>query len=216
MQIYHMEIPALTLEEMTRMEALLPPERRARLGEMRRLEARAASLFGELAVRYLVGREVGMEPMALTWATGTYGKPFFEGSQCHFNLSHSGAHLAVALDGLPVGIDIECLKPITTGLAERFFSPEEAAAVAASGGAPRIFYGSWTVREAYIKWLGEGFHKTMQSFAVREPDRVEGAPDCYFKRYSGEDFLCSVCSEGEDFPEHMTELDAEELLKALL
>ncbi len=216
MQVYHMEIPALTEVQMSHLEARLPPDRRARLSGMRRAEVRAASLLGELAVRYLVGREVGVDPMDFIWVTGLYGKPFFERVDCHFNLSHSGSHLAIAVDDMPVGVDIECLRPAPVGLAERFFSPPEAEAVAASGGDASVFAGIWTVREAYIKWLGEGFHRTMQSFSLREPNAVQGPPDGYFRRYPGDGWMCAACSGEVRFPKDVSPLAAEEILAAFL
>lgn len=53
------------------------------------------------------------------------GKPYFSGGTWHFNLSHSGNFVAVALDQAPVGIDLQIMKKPSSALIQRVCSKEE-------------------------------------------------------------------------------------------
>ena len=88
------------------------------------------------------------------------------------NWSHSGALLLVALgDGVRVGVDVEWLRPRpqAMALAQRFFVPGEAAALArmAPAAAEAAFVQLWCAKEAVLKAHGHGL-----SFGL---DRLEFA-----------------------------------------
>ena len=77
------------------------------------------------------------------------------------NWSHSGALLLVALgDGVRVGVDVEWLRPRpqAMALAQRFFAPGEAAALAgmAPAAAEAAFVRLWCAKEAVLKAHGHG------------------------------------------------------------
>jgi 4'-phosphopantetheinyl transferase len=104
-------------------------------------------------------------------ARGEHGKPFApEWPDLHFNLSHSGRHvlLAFARDQ-PLGIDIERRDRRVShiAIAQRFFTPDEAQAIAdlAADRRADAFRHLWTYKEAVLKALGAGL-----SFGL---DRVE-------------------------------------------
>jgi 4'-phosphopantetheinyl transferase len=89
------------------------------------------------------------------------GKPFFVNNpDLHFSLSHTEDELAIAFSCTPVGFDLE--KKGRRGrewasLARRFFSPEEASQVEATGGdVERCFLEFWTGKEAILKLDGSG------------------------------------------------------------
>jgi len=88
-----------------------------------------------------------------------------------FNLSHSGdtALLAVAWDR-EVGIDLEAVRAIEDldVLAASCFSPAERRALASVPEALRLaaFYDGWTRKEAFLKLLGDGLSRPLDSFDV--------------------------------------------------
>jgi len=142
--------------------------------------ARAARFQGELlarryrrahaALRLFLARETGRLPASLPIARTPAGKPFLEGSDLSFNLSHSG-HLAAVVIGRSreVGIDIEVTgRRITDvlGLASAYLHPEEhqrLATVSQQGREP-AFLRLWTAREAYLKALGTGLAGSTRDF----------------------------------------------------
>jgi 4'-phosphopantetheinyl transferase len=91
------------------------------------------------------------------------GKPYWEG--CHFNLSHSGPYVVLAVGESPVGVDVECFRKVRNeeALAKRYFTPEE---VAFAGNSQERFLQIWTSKEARIKWDGSGLRTRLNSFCV--------------------------------------------------
>lgn len=86
----------------------------------------------------------------------------------YFNLSHSGGWTVVAVSDGEVGVDIQQVKPVALRLAKRFFTEEERRLTEEAGdGATELFYRFWTVKEAYLKALGTGLNRPLNSFSVR-------------------------------------------------
>jgi 4'-phosphopantetheinyl transferase len=124
--------------------------------------ARAA---GRAPLKAVLARYLGLEAEAVRLAEGEYGRPVLDAGHgpapLDFNWSHSGdrALLAVAR-GIAPGIDLERLRPRPRALqiAERYFTPGEALALAGLGEAERdaAFLALWTAKEAVLKALGRG------------------------------------------------------------
>ncbi|WP_101926273.1 MULTISPECIES: 4'-phosphopantetheinyl transferase family protein [Luteimonas] len=105
---------------------------------------------------------------ALGLQRDAYGRPQLAvagradlGGRFDTNWSHSGEHLLVALgDGVDVGVDIEWLRPRprSMALADRFFAPSEAAALARlpPAEAEAAFVRLWCAKEAVLKAHGHG------------------------------------------------------------
>ncbi len=100
------------------------------------------------------------------------GKPHFRDSALpDFNLSHSGRLCAAVLSERTentVGLDLEVLRSIPgyCGIAERFFSDEEKAALASRQNDPDFFFLLWTQKEAYAKRTGKGLSALLKKNPV--------------------------------------------------
>lgn len=95
-----------------------------------------------------------------------------------FNWSHSGDYALIALArGEAVGVDIERLgKPLRAlEIAQRFFDPAEAAALAAldPGVRDQAFIGLWCAKEAVLKAVGEGLSFGLARLAFERRDAGE-------------------------------------------
>ena len=112
------------------------------------------------------------------------------------SLSHAGDYVAVATDRLPVGIDIEQIRPCKGSLAERFFSDAERAYMeqlqgAAAGsdlqGAARdlAFTAHWTLQESFLKATGMGLSLGLESYSM-EYLAPEGLMSDYGQARTGE------------------------------
>ncbi|GLQ88444.1 4'-phosphopantetheinyl transferase family protein [Dyella flagellata] len=115
-------------------------------------------------LRALLGIYLGLPAEAVALVEGEHGKPQLAepwDRWLQFNWSHSGeaALVAIARDCSP-GVDIERLRPRPRAmqLAERFFHPEETAALAKLDESRReqAFLQLWTAKEAVLKALGRG------------------------------------------------------------
>ena len=100
----------------------------------------------------------------LDFAVLEHGKPYLPGvPELQFNLSHSHDRALVAvIPEVAVGADVEFLRPLAEcqAIAERFFPPAEAAALAEAPAAGREaeFFRRWTRIEAVLKARGIGLY----------------------------------------------------------
>ncbi|HUZ05698.1 MAG TPA: 4'-phosphopantetheinyl transferase superfamily protein [Acidobacteriaceae bacterium] len=96
-------------------------------------------------------------------------KPRLDGYSLGFNLTHSGdwAALAVSHDG-DVGLDIEEIRPVEPALPQRYFSPQEQAALSTLTGEEWVagFFRAWTRKEALLKAVGAGLSLPLDAFTV--------------------------------------------------
>jgi 4'-phosphopantetheinyl transferase len=106
----------------------------------------------------------GYTAAALDFALAGYGKPYLPAvPELRFNLSHSHelALVAVAWD-VEVGVDVERLRTLQEclAIAERFFPPGDAAALAEVPPEARAeeFFRRWTRIEAMLKARGVGLY----------------------------------------------------------
>jgi len=100
----------------------------------------------------------------LEFTLGEHGKPYLAGDRdLQFNLSHSDDVALVALArGIEIGVDVERFRPLREcmAIAERFFPPLEAAALAEvpAEGREAEFFRRWTRIEARLKASGLGLY----------------------------------------------------------
>lgn len=148
-------------------------------------------LTAQLALRYILGGYLKIEPGRLAFCRNAYGKPALSeatgGAFLRFNLSHSqGLALYAVAREREVGIDVEyvCSSLAGESIAEQFFSPQEVAALRALPRQAQViaFFNCWTRKEAYIKAKGQGLSLALDQFDVSlvpgEPARlIETRPD---------------------------------------
>ena len=136
-----------------------------------------------------------------TLCYGENGRPYFEERACDFSLTHTQNHVFCALtDGeessIRIGIDAEDLSRSNFSnldeMAARWFSEGEQKVFSASP-TKETFLRIWTRKEAYSKYLGEGF-RTLSKIDTEELIK-EG--DVRFFDYRVGDILLSVCAPRE-------------------
>ncbi|MEF9918512.1 MAG: 4'-phosphopantetheinyl transferase superfamily protein [Eubacterium sp.] len=99
----------------------------------------------------------------------TWGKPFLTDYPfIHFNGSHSGKYLVLALSDYPVGIDIQEKTGQKNGieLAHRFMALEDYEALKKMSDPDNQFYECWAQKESYMKYRGLGFSLPMTDFYI--------------------------------------------------
>jgi 4'-phosphopantetheinyl transferase len=125
---------------------------------------------------------LGVDPRALVFRYGRYGKPElaapFDRSGLRFTGSRSeGIGLYAVTKGRPVGVDIEWLRPLPDlgEVAALTFSPEELRRLRRLAPAEHLtgFFNCWTRKEAYLKALGTGLASSPARFTV---SLAPGAP----------------------------------------
>lgn len=129
----------------------LSPSRKRHIDAFSNAAARRSSLAGELLLRKLLAEEgVLAVPERLPG-----GQPAVPGNPVFVSISHCDDRVVCAVSKTPVGIDIEKVRPIRPGMAERVCTPEELRYVRA-GEEEMRFFEIWTAKEAYFKMKGTG------------------------------------------------------------
>jgi 4'-phosphopantetheinyl transferase len=166
--------------EIARFEELLAPDERSRAAQFRVSRPRESFILTRAALRHLIGQYLGQRPSSVSLQNGPHGKPTLShNSELQFNVTHSGEMAAIALtQGCDIGIDIEQIRlfPDLEQVATRSFCYEEAAEINSlpAGERERAFFACWTRKEAYIKAIGVGLSRPLDTFRVAaKPDASE-------------------------------------------
>lgn len=162
-------------KHLIRLEPMLSVDERERAARLRRSEDRNRFVVTRGFLREVLSTYTHIDPAVIQFEYGPKGKPRMQAGSAvaplQFNLSHcdSIALLAITADR-PVGVDIERVRadPEDSLIVRQFFSPAEREEYFSVGDAdkPRAFARLWTRKEAYLKALGEGLSKPLDSFTV--------------------------------------------------
>jgi 4'-phosphopantetheinyl transferase len=165
----------LTASDEAMLRADLTPDESARATRYRHPRAREQFLRSRALLRQLLAANLGCEPRDLAIEPNADGKPRMLGGGPEFNVSHTDGVLTVALADGPVGVDVECLRPMpsATNLVERYFSEPERRQFEKLPEADRLagFFRGWTCKEAVLKGIGCGVRDLDRCVVDLDPAR---------------------------------------------
>ena len=94
---------------------------------------------------------------------GPHGKPMLKGYPwIHFNLSHCPEAALCVVDGSPLGCDVESVpEELDMEVCQHCFNDEEIAGILASDNPRQSFARLWTMKEAFLKYTGEGISERL-------------------------------------------------------
>jgi len=146
------------LKYLEQFEALLTPEETLRAGRYKQQKDTFRFIVSRGVQRIILGQYLDTPPARLQFVLGDNKKPHLvgiDGNKVHYNLSHSGDWIVLAIALLPVGADVEFVDPIFPfqDILEDNFSRAEADYV---GTSPERFFTLWTRKEAILKATGQG------------------------------------------------------------
>jgi 4'-phosphopantetheinyl transferase len=158
---------------LTRLREILADDERRRADRFHFEKDRRHFTAARGAMRILLAGYLAHRPEEVRFAYSNYGKPrLADESKLRFNLTHShGLALLAVTRGREIGVDVERLREMEREgepLAERFFSPREAAVLRSLPTRLRreAFFRCWTSKEAYIKAHGMGLSLPLDQFDV--------------------------------------------------
>lgn len=127
--------------------------------------------------------ELGNERMSELgeWQYNEHGKPYWEDGP-YFSISHCKQGIAVAIDGQPVGIDIETIRHADAELIARTMNEEERV-----GMDDRKFTRLWTQKEAVVKAQGVGIQSFEQLQHIMSKSR-----DLEISTFEKENYIYSI------------------------
>src|SRR5262245_48931311 len=177
-------------------------------------------LITRALVRIVLSRYAPVHPKEWVFSANAYGRPEIVNAQARdaglsFNISHTHSLIALGVTRRrALGVDVENFRAQEASLdiADRFFAPQEVAALAATPPQRQQyrFFEYWTFKEAYIKARGMGLSLPLDKFSFHYPnDRaVEIAIDPELADDSARwqfwqfrprpDYLAAICAERID------------------
>ena len=209
-----LELPPKKRETLHR---TLSGEELSRAAHFHFLKDRTSFVTARGLLRTLIARYLDEEPRLLRFRYGPHGKPALEAgsgeSSLRFNISHSHGLCLFAFSlEREVGIDVEHIRPShpdDENIVKSFFSAGEAAALDAlpSNLRQKTFFSFWSRKEAYLKAVGLGAAKELNSFDVSGPAdavtgmiRIKGDPEASLLSLmdldAGPEYAAAVVAEG--------------------
>lgn len=117
------------------------------------------------------------------------GKPYWEDTGLHFSLCHTRQAVFCAISDGVVGLDAEKIRPVSQAVIARVLSPEE---LRQFDGSDECFMRFWTLKEAYVKYTGEGLQGYPNKISF-DGTKLSGS-DLSFASLRHRDWTVSVCT----------------------
>ncbi|MDE7479363.1 MAG: 4'-phosphopantetheinyl transferase superfamily protein [Lachnospiraceae bacterium] len=214
MKLYMAKTYDLQAAQEEQLYGLLDSDRIKKVSVMKSKKERVRSIFAGLLLRHAF-LQAGYGTKAWQYAEigkGKYGKPYIKGYQdFYYGLSHSGEWVICAVDTVPVGADIQEIKPLKMTLAKRFYHEEEYNRLLVLGEIDQNrqtqeFYVMWAAKESAVKLSGRGIGAGISQYVTAAD--YSYIYDCSEERKIGmrqyqilEGYIICVCSNTGSFPD---------------
>ena len=157
---------------------------------------RASSSIAYSLLGSMLQEVFGISINDVTFTENVHGKPIICDTDIYFNISHSANAVMCAVSDHEVGVDIEKICDIRDAIVKRCFSAYEKDQVSSA----EDFYRIWTLKEAYLKAIGTGIDRKLDSLSLDLGDTVTCtdngvAVPYHFCSVISNGFAVSVCSE---------------------
>jgi len=160
---------------LSRLAGLLSEDESARSNRFYFERDRQHYVAGRAILRTILGQYLGIPPEQIRFQYGKHGKPALPGtSPLHFNLAHSNNLILLAFTlRHEIGVDVEYLRlvPETDEIARHFFTEMETQTLINLPEDQKLegFFTHWVCKEAYLKGLGDGLARPLDTFEILPP-----------------------------------------------
>jgi 4'-phosphopantetheinyl transferase len=152
---------------------VLSEDERKRANRRVRPADRRSFVVTRSALRLLLASRTGLRPVDIAFETNRFGKPRLANQsferRVSFNISHTAGVALIALGTSDIGVDVERRRdPVDDELPTRYFAAAERQQLLQVSGAARadVRVGLWVRKEAYLKAVGCGLFRALDSFTV--------------------------------------------------
>ncbi len=163
----------------------MPDFRKEKADKYRFMKDKARSVGAWGLLQYALGQMNIKDDIDVTY--NEFGKPFLKNHKdIFFSLSHSGDRVMCGISDETIGCDIQMIEDTKDNIlriAKRFFTLKESEYIESlqHDDIMDAFYRIWTVKESYIKAVGEGLSKNLDSFETGlEHGKVQISDEGYF------------------------------------
>jgi len=207
---------SLSLEQRQALEFFLQPSEKERIHKFFKKKDSEIFLISRYLLRNILAGYTNVKPAEIIIETSSFGRPrlkYPEVKNFDFNISHSGDWVVIALDrNCPVGVDVEKIKPIDISIAKDYFAKQELEYLYADKRTElENFYKIWTLKESFVKAIGEGMSCPLKSFhfELRNKEKInikikKRNMEWYFKMYNIDPgYQLSLCSNSKELPNNI-------------
>lgn len=178
MKWYKYDIRDFSKTEYEKWFFLMNEDKRKNVERFRFEDDKKRSVAGEMLAKKAIAEWCGMPAEEIVFGFAENGKPFAENTDAQFNISHSGNLVVCAVDGRPVGIDVEQIRHIDLKIAKRIYTDDELCYlfgfppseddfnVLPDEGMLLRFFELWTAKEANLKYTGAGITENLKTLSV--------------------------------------------------
>lgn len=126
-----------------------------------------------------------------------WGKPFLrDHPDIEFNISHCSGLVGCVISDVPVGIDVESVRPFSRHAARHVCSRDELNDIETAQDPDRRFFIYWTLKESCAKAMGSGLCYPLKDITFKITEQridCETQPDYQFLLIENKSFITSVC-----------------------
>lgn len=143
------------------MYGLLSNEEKAKSEKFRKEGDRQMFIASRASLRLIMSCYLNIEPREIRFSANKNKKPQLQ-NECnygiHFNVSHSGPYILIAVSDEEIGVDIEFYKHLTIlkSEMEHLFTRQEISFIASQNPPEDAFSKLWTRKEALLKGTSQG------------------------------------------------------------
>lgn len=158
-RLYFLNINLISEKDYIKFYYNLSTERKKRMQKYMNTKAKKQCIVSEILVKYIL--EKNNIPYDISY--NRYGKPLVD--SINFNVSHSEDWVVLAVSSRNVGVDIERI--VDEAIGNDFFSSEELDYIIKGNQCDyyKRITEIWTKKESYLKYLGTGLYKDLDSFS---------------------------------------------------
>ncbi|MCM3598069.1 4'-phosphopantetheinyl transferase superfamily protein [Metabacillus idriensis] len=223
LELYALKLPDFVRDYNTLID-YISPTKKAKLSKFKNISDSYRTLLSEILIRKIAIDSFNIENSEIIIEFTAHGKPFIENNPFYFNISHSGKWIVAIIGNTEVGIDVEEIKPIDLSIADYCFSRKESAYLQEKKTSEKLisFYNTWTLKECFIKYVGQGLSIPLNSFSImNQPEGIYieqsvTSQTPFFKQYNIDPLhTIAACSNNNNFPKDLTVINYNDLLTIL-
>ncbi|MEO6522691.1 MAG: 4'-phosphopantetheinyl transferase superfamily protein [Mucilaginibacter sp.] len=162
--IWQINIPS-NLKHINAISNLLTADEHERANRYYREKDKQRFILARAILRLLLARYLNRDAKQLIFEIGENKKPHVKGdTNLHYNVSHSGDYILIAISDSEVGVDVEQpdLNMHYEDIMDISYSKPEADFVKASANPLQTFYLLWTRKEALLKATAKGIDDALK------------------------------------------------------
>ena len=166
--------------------------------KLQKAETANQRIVADAVVRKALSEISGIKTDEIIFSANEFGKPYSKNADVQFSVSHSGDAVICAVSDNPVGIDIEKIREVRFGIAQRFATAQELEYI---GENTERFFEIWTLKEAYFKCIGTGLDSLVKNISFKiNGDKIECSEKGYKFEFikTAEGYCCSICEKISD------------------